>query len=253
MIFKKKGEITTEQIVMIIVLIVSFIVILYFFFRLNLGGTTNDEVCHNSVVLKSKSSGIAGDLTCKTDYICISGGGKCANINPTSTVTVDAANKNEIMKAIADQIANCWYNFGEGKINYLSIGDKSPLTKTTCALCSTIAFDDQILSKNYDITYNEFYNYLINTQKDSSQTYMNYLYGVSDINALEATNSITRDVVTANLNNNILANGQYGILTGYTTGVAWGLLSNTLIYPSYIPSNQISSELKCGDFITTAS
>jgi hypothetical protein len=245
----KKGEMTTEQIVMIIVLIVSFIVILYFLLRLNLGGTTNDEICHNSVVLKSKSAGLVGGLTCKTDYICISGGGTCANLNPTSTVNVDATNKDEIMKAIADQMSNCWFTFGEGNANYLSISDKSALTKTTCALCSTIVFDDKILSKNYGITYNDFYNYLMNTKKDNSQTYLNYLYGVSDLNTLQQKYPLIKDV----LNNNVVASGQYGVLTGYTSGVAWGLLSNTLIYPTYLPSSQISSELKCADFVTTAS
>ncbi len=250
----KKGEMTTEQIVMIIVLIVSFIVILYFLLRLNLGGTTNDEICHNSVVLKSKSAGLVGGLTCKTDYICISGGGTCANLNPTTTVNVDATNKDEIMKAIADQMSNCWFTFGEGNANYLGLAEKSVLTKTTCALCSTIEFDDKILSKNYGITYSDFYNYLMNTHKDSSQTYLNYLFGVSDVSSLEAKNGVTNKVVSSTLNNNLITNTQYGILTGFIQGFAGGLLGNTYqIYPTYLPINQVSSQLQCADFVTTAS
>jgi hypothetical protein len=240
---------------MIIVLIVSFIVILYFFFRLNLGGTTNDEICHNSVVLKAKSASLVGELTCKTNYVCISGGGKCADINPTFTVNVDANNKDEIMKAIADQMSNCWFTFGEGNLNYLGLKEGgAPIQKTSCALCSTLEFDDKILSKNYDVTYNEFYNYLISTQKISSQTYMNYLYGVSDVSTLEAANGITNTVVSNSLNNNLITNTQYGILTGYLKGFAWGIFGNTYkIYPTYMPINQVSSQLQCGDFVTTAS
>lgn len=50
----RKGELTTQQLVMLIILILSFAVILFFIFRLNLGGTTNKEICHDSVVKKNQ-------------------------------------------------------------------------------------------------------------------------------------------------------------------------------------------------------
>lgn len=240
----KKGEITTAQIVTIIVLIVSFIVILYFFFRLNLGATTNSEICHNSVVLQAKSAGITGGLQCKTDYVCISGGGSCANMNPTITIKVDSNNKDETMKAIADQMANCWWIFGEGKLNY---GGKGFFGTEGCALCSVVGFDDKVLGSDSGITYSEFYNFLANTKKDDTQTYLTYLYGANDINTLKLTPSI----LETNANNMIVGNEKYGIVTGFGTGWFGGFFGgNTLTPPAYLQTSQISSQLKCSNFIT---
>lgn len=238
----KKGEITTAQIVTIIVLIVSFIVILYFFFRLNLGATTNSEICHNSVVLQAKSAKLLGGLQCKTDYVCISGGGNCENMNPTITTHVNPDNKDEIMKAIADQMANCWWMFGEGKLNY---GDTGIIGSGGCALCSVVAFDEKASSNA--ITYSEFYNYLANTKKDDTQTYLFYLYNTYDTETLKQQYPI----LETNAENNILGNEKYGIATGYNTGLAWGIFGGNGIMPvSYLPTSQLSSELKCSKFIT---
>ena len=243
---KKGAELTTTQIVMIIVLIVSFIVILYFFFRLNLGATTNSEVCHNSVVLRANSAKLAGELQCKTDYVCITGGGKCADMSPTITTNIDASKKDAIMKAVADQMASCWWEFGEGKLNY---GTTGIFGSGGCAICSVVGFDNSVLSDS-GITYNEFYTYLQNTQKDNSQTYLQYLYGVSDISTLENQYPVLKD----NLNNNIISNTFFAISTGFNTGVGWGIFGGNGNQPiSYVPQSQLSSELKCSNFITQAS
>ncbi len=240
----RKAEITTAQIVTIIVLIVSFIVILFFFFRLNLGATTNSEICHNSVVLKAKSSGISGDLKCKTSYVCISGGKNCADMNPTVTVSVDSNNKDEIMKAIAEQMSDCWWMFGEGKLNF---GERGIIGSGGCALCSVVAFDEKVSGNA--ITYSEFYNYLANTKKDETQTYLTYLYGVYDI----ATLNQQYPVLENNAGNNTLGNEKFGITTGYNTGLAWGIFSGNGIMPvSYLRTDEISTELKCSNFITEA-
>jgi len=169
----KHGELTTKHIVMIIILIASFIIVLFLLFRLNLGETTNKEVCHNSVVLKGKSGIFAGSLNCRTNYLCISGGGDCDEIPTTSTIEVDPESTDEIMKAIADEMSDCWWMFGEGKIDY--VGRKIS-GNTACALCSVIDFDETIEGS---MSYLEFFNYLKTTSKSSSQTYLQYLYGVN--------------------------------------------------------------------------
>ena len=122
---KRKGELTTQQLITIIILIVSFGVLLFFIFRLNLGGdVTNKEICHNSVLMKSKSKIGGSALDCRTNYICISGGEKCEGFSATDTVEIDMRGtdddrKKRVMKAIADEMADCWWMFGEGKVaNY---------------------------------------------------------------------------------------------------------------------------------------
>src|SRR3989339_538597 len=80
--FNKRGELTTQQIVGLIILITSFAVILFLLFRLNLGEISEKEICHNSVVLKgqSPSNFDVGNLDCKTNYVCISGGEDCKDL-----------------------------------------------------------------------------------------------------------------------------------------------------------------------------
>ena len=182
MSLNKKGEITTEQLVTIIILIVSFVVILFFIFRLNLRTTTDKEICHNSVVMKSTTKGFIGKLNCKTNYVCISGGGKCEEISATTTVKVNPNSKEEIMGAIADEMADCWWMFGEGKMNYMK---DVFLKNTACAICSIVDFDDKIESTYPNgITYKEFLDKLSNPMKQEEENYLYYIYGVSDVNSL---------------------------------------------------------------------
>ena len=164
----KSGEITTQQIVFLIILITSFVVILFFFFRLNLGETTNKEICHNSVVLKGKSI-ISGNLDCRTNYVCISGGEKCEGINPTQTVKVNSNNKDEVLKAIADEMVDCWWMFGEGKVDYAG----SSIIGRSCAVCSIVKFDENFQE---EITYKDLSDFLKENKKDETQTYFDYLF-----------------------------------------------------------------------------
>ena len=174
-----RGELTTQQIVLLIILITSFSIILFFFFKLNLGQETQKTICHNSVILKGKSipSLGGGNLDCRTNYLCISGGEDCEGINPTETIKVDSENKNEVLKSIANEMADCWWMFGEGKVDY--VGGINLIDNNVCSICSIVAFDDEITQEK--ISYEEFYEYLKNTKKDESNTYLSYLYNVFEL------------------------------------------------------------------------
>ncbi len=170
----KKGELTTKQIVTLIVLITSFIIILFLIFRLNLGQTTDAEICHNSVVLKGKTP-LSGPLDCKTQYVCISREGDCMDFSATEKISVE--NREEIMKAIADKMASCWNTFGEGKIDY---ADADAFEKVACSICSITGFDNA-LKEEQPISYKEFYDYLKNTKKTNFQTYLQYIYSTDTL------------------------------------------------------------------------
>lgn len=200
----KKAELTTKHIVMIIILIASFIIVLFLLFRLNLGETTNKEVCHNSVVLKGKSGIFAGSLNCRTNYLCISGGEDCEGIPTTSTIEVDPNNKNETMKALADEMSDCWWMFGEGKIDY---ADRGTFSRTACSICSIVEFDETL--HGISISYDEFYNYLRTTPKTSSQTYLKYLYSTNTLDNLPQ-----EDLLDSYLNKVLELDKTYFILTG---------------------------------------
>ena len=165
----------------LIILLVSFAVILFFIFRLNLGEESNKEICHNSVLLKDKSEGFVGSLDCRTNYVCISGGSDCASLDSSSNVDVDASDKEQVMKVLADEMSDCWWQFGEGKVDYTgAISDISAFEKFSCGVCSVVSFDSKV-QKNTKITYQEFYDYLRTTKKTESQTYLQYLYSKNDL------------------------------------------------------------------------
>lgn len=182
----KSGELTTQQLVTIIILIASFIIILLLIFRLNLGKTSDQEICRNSVVVAGKLP-LGGSLDCKTHYF-----------------NVTSKDKTEEMKTLADEMSSCWYEFGEGKIDYISRGITE---KVSCSVCSIASFDSRL--KDTSISYQEFYDYLRTTKKTETQTYLQYLYGVNDLGFFsEGFNP------TGYMNNKIEFGKSYFILTG---------------------------------------
>jgi hypothetical protein len=200
----KKGELTTQQIVVIIIIIASFVILLYFLFLMNPAETSLKQICYNSVVLASKGGGLISSIDCKTDYICISGGGSCSNFNPTTTVKIDVSKKdtikNETLKAVADAMSDCWWMFGQGKLDYVSASVSSELEKVFdntkpyhCAICSRIGFDDKIQANLKDISYAELYDYMKThqTSNGNSQSYLKYIYNV---NSPESANTPIKDL-----------------------------------------------------------
>ena len=243
----RRGELTTKQLVTLIVLITSFIIILFLIYRLNLGGTTDAEICRNSVVLRDKPLGdLVVPIDCKTQYVCISGGSDCQSISATEKI--NAKTKNEIMKVLADKMSECWWQFGEGKIDFRA-DLREGGTDITCAVCSLVNFKD-IPQEEQTIPYPEFYNYLRTTLKTNSQTYLQYLYSENDINFL------SKDY----LNNNLELNKQYFILTATTKDTIWSYTPFVRGYidPDYQPPIILEQkkdnydQFKCDEFINKA-
>ena len=230
----KNGEITTQQIVMLIILITSFVVILFFFFRLNLGEVSNKEICHNSVVLKGKSITGFGKLDCKTNYLCISGGEKCEGINPTQTIKVDSDNKNETMKAIADEMVDCWWQFGEGKVDY----EGEDWEGYHCAVCSSVKFDEKL--KENKISYKDLFEYLEKTKKSESQTYLQYLFGV--LKSEEFTDE--NKYIIENYNNPFSFDERYSIITGLNPN--WPS-SDAIIPVSFMKTSDLTKDITSCD------
>ena len=213
----KRGELTSQQLVTIIILIISFAVILILIFKLNLGQESDKEICHNSVVMNSKSKNpfISGALDCKTNYVCISGGGKCENFNPSNTIKIDINQgkekvKNDIMKAVANEMSDCWWMFGEGKVDYVGFDLGNKITgNLACSLCSIIGFDEKIQNDEKlkeGINYEQFYNYLESTEKENGKNYLSYLYGVQTFEKVE-------EMIQINPQEQIDFKKQYYVLT----------------------------------------
>lgn len=240
----KKGELTTTQIVTLIVLIISFIIILFLIFKLNLGSITDAEICKNSVILRGQSKLNPGPLDCKTQYVCISGGKDCEEISETEKIDVKVEDKDEIMKALADKMSECWNTFGEGKINY---GDVSLIEKKVeYAICSIISFDLSVQEKNMQISYNEFYNYLETNSKSTSQSYLQYLYEINTLESFTPEEQIKVDI----FQDFLLTNEKQAIITGIDNNSP---KKDVILKVYIIPASELNSRL-VGDkeFLTKA-
>lgn len=207
-ILNKKGELTTQQIVLLIILIVSFAIILFFLIKLNLGNQSEEEVCHNSVILRGTSVVTdAVPLECKRQYKCISYDGTCEQMTDPDVIKVKT--ENEVYKALAEDMANCWWMFGEGKVNYVG---SELIPDHYCSICSQIAFDnsvkDNIFNGSPEFDKKKLYNYLASQKRSDGKSYLNYLnlegfnvysgnFGVVNLEKQQySLTSITSDVST---------------------------------------------------------
>ena len=180
----KRGELTTQQLVVMIILITSFAILLFLLFRLNLTETTQKELCYNSVIMKGGSilPGEAIPLNCKRSYVCLTADGTCEKMTKPQLQKVKT--KNETYKVLADELASCWWMFGEGKINYVG---EDAISKLYCSFCAQVAFDDSIseIFKNKEIDKKEFYIYLTQEKIQKKDiTYSQYLYQANDVNKI---------------------------------------------------------------------
>ena len=140
------------------------------------------------------------------------------------------------MKVIADEMAECWWMFGEGKIDYggfwESLKEKLPWQEGHCAICSVVKFDKKISNEISKISYEEFYNYLDQTNKDETQTYLKYLYLVNSLDGdsgfFKNFKIAEKDVVEGNL---ILTEDKFSIVTGRKRG--------GIIFPYFVKSDEI--------------
>jgi hypothetical protein len=211
----KRGELTTQQIVLLIILILSFAVVLFFIFRLNLYNSTEEEICRNSVVARG-SQVIPPEsfpLECKRQYICITGDKTCEGM--TKPEKYDVKTKEEVYQVLADEMADCWWMFGEGKVDYVKNDMKS---KLYCSICSQIEFDDSLEKifngKTFDKR--EFYQYLsLKNISGQDQTYSEYLFGTKNIDSLIQSPSVS-DFGKVDLTS------QYYILMGISSDVSKG-------------------------------
>jgi hypothetical protein len=247
----RRGEVTTQQIVLLIILLVSFAVILFLIFRLDFGKESDSEVCHNSVVMKG-SSVVPADATplkCSRTYICITKDGRCESMTKPDIRKV--ATKEEVFNVLAEEMANCWWMFGEGKVDY--VGKDNLYESNYCSICSQIAFDNSLVEvknekdasifSNGEISKDELYNYLsITPIPDKDMNYAEYLFGTNDINELKTQilikeeNGNKRTPTSFGI---ISLDKQQFVLTGITSevGIGWRVAAGigAVVVGFYIP------------------
>jgi len=207
---KKRALISIETTIVFAVIVVSTIIIFIFLFRIDLGGTSEREVCHTSIVTRASASLLKESVpvNCKTNYICLSRDGTCEKMTFPEIKKVQT--KEEIYEVLAEEGANCWWMFGEGKMDY--VGNKFT-SDLYCSICSQVGFDDSLYNSfatnpnivaradlgipegysTFLISREDFYKYLANTNiSGKDMTYLDYFLGVKNSelisNALKSNN-----------------------------------------------------------------
>lgn len=220
----RRGEMTTQQIILLIILIASFIIILFFLFRLNLNSESEDEVCHNSVVMRGSSVIPSGSvpLKCSREYICITQDGSCEEL--TNPVVKKVKTSDEVYEILANEMSDCWWMFGEGKVDY--IGKDFFLKDNYCSICSQVLFDNS-LSEIEDfsegqISKDVLYNYLSANKHSEEKTYAEYLFRTNNLDELkqELSKNQSADVSFGTID----IGKQYYVVMGITsevTGRGW--------------------------------
>lgn len=198
----KKGEMTINQIVFYVTVIAGFAIVLFYLTRLNIGSVTDKEICRTSILTASQK-GLLGNLAksgivCKTNYLCISGGGECFGMIPSETVNVKLENnphlKEDVMKIIANEMVSCWDTYGKGNLLY---GKEGLGQESLCAACSKISFDNSLRETNKGIIYGEFEKYLKETDiEENSETYFeHFCYFVTETGKTGQENEIEKCIL----------------------------------------------------------
>lgn len=191
----KRGELTSGQIIALVILIISFVIIMIFFFILNPKDEITKESCRNSVMLRSSEFGKSVKLQCRTQNICISGGGECLDVSK-DTQKIDVRSKDELYDALANLMYECWWQMGEGKVDYAPKG--YGFTEKYCNICDMVLFDDKLKGDSdlNSINMGEFYNYMANKKVANGDSLLYYLYKLNSMSSV-------RDYIYSNTNGQI--------------------------------------------------
>jgi hypothetical protein len=186
----KKAEITSEEIVHWIPFFLSVIILLYFITSFDFSKTIDEHFCHLTVLAQDILPDLFKEgvpVLCTTSKICISRDGSCEMFKGRKVKKISSITA--LYDYLGEQMADCWWMFGEGKVNYVKQG----LTSSTlyCSICSDLVFDNSIYSlvpgaNPPTINKIDFYKYLESKKISKKQTYSQYLFlkPVSEIEAM---------------------------------------------------------------------
>jgi hypothetical protein len=187
-------------------------------------GESKKEICRNSVLMRgtSSTSSDALPLKCSREYICITKDGKCEGMVKPEKIKVKT--EEEIYAVLAEKMADCWWMFGEGKVDY--IGKDFFFKENYCSICSQILFDKSLKEirglESGRISKDKLYDYLSKTKiLDKNITYLEYIFRAKDIN------EIKKEISNEELNSQKISTfgmidigKQYYLVTGITSEVA---------------------------------
>jgi len=158
-LFNKKSQMGGKELAQLIFAIETLIFLVYWMTDLGefIKTSSENEICRTSAALKTKTKGPLGTesplgLHCK--------------INDFKS---DALSKEEVKFEIAQEMYSCWYQYGEGNLDFYGSWDMGS-SDTHCLICSRIGFDDDV----EELTFGEFGSYLNTPLPGKDETFAEY-------------------------------------------------------------------------------
>ncbi len=134
------------------------------------------EACRDSVLLKERSkilgNPVFDQLQCETD-----------------NVEIKDTDEDKIYTELAGEMYDCWYQFGEGKIDFLDDYDAWAGDRW-CFVCSKLSFDEDVIEEMESINVDDFNDFMATKTipLKGDQTFYNYIYGDVENPNLPSTN-----------------------------------------------------------------
>jgi len=174
----KKALAISTTLILTITILLSFGILLYAFNQITepIPSEITKNICKASIESKAL---LGTELKCKTEYKCLTMGGKCLK----GYEEVKVKNEEEMKKEIAETMKDCWWLLGEGKLDffdesswkkYAGIG----VSESSCIVCTVIRFDEKSKGKELD-----FISYLTddnNKIPNQNISYIQYFTGSSE-------------------------------------------------------------------------
>jgi hypothetical protein len=176
---KKGGDTKYYLIIGLLIGIVVVGIVLFFFSEYFFGQNLDRESCRQSLLLRSGNAvNAVKEIQENFDFKC-----------RTDVVTIDFVDYDRAGRLIADKMAECWYLFGQGKMNLY--GGQWWGSKVYCFNCARIYFTSDVRD-SYAVTKNNWnWNYYLGQLMNNTDiTYGQYIYNLKKGESL-GSNSFT--------------------------------------------------------------
>ncbi len=180
---QKKAEVSFLTVIIVTLIVIVVIGAVMLKAGIIFGSKVDRETCRNSVVLASaRLAGVTGlpvELQCKTNYLLFKDKGiYIDNRKLTDTDNYDSMGdwaevQDKTKMVIANQMRDCWYEFGEGTLDVFPLGKYT--TQKHCVVCTRIKFDDSFKNKAKEDKIVGIVDWLKNNKIDKDTTYLDYL------------------------------------------------------------------------------
>jgi len=215
----ERGTVSITTFVFIILAVAGAIIAGVVYVSISFTGTTDEETCHTSVIARSLPQ-IPGlpeadikdfiPLNCRTQKYCITAGlfsGSCQqefkDVGRIEKIKVKT--KIEIEDVIAKEMYDCWTMMGEGKVQFYSkpFAQKYGLgpIASNCVICSRIAFDENSLEKNTELTVKDLkevnpLEYMMSHKVPGKNiSYASYFGGAVSSNSIQISEETKKELV----------------------------------------------------------